>query len=159
RITDDERRVGMIVQIVSHHGLGYPEVVATATATIDQARITGYAKREALAVLNPAPPIVLPTPPVPPPPPQPHPVTLQTVDADPELTRLAIGLHEAAAYRVWLISRALDVGGVGQVTKATLEAGLPAFEVTHTRRYLNRLIRRGNGVFWAVSADSTLIHL
>src|SRR5690606_26887125 len=85
RVTDDDRRVGLIVQIVTRHGLGYPEVVAAATVAIEQARISGYAKREALAALNPAPSIVLPAPPAP----LAEPVarSQSIVEADPELTR------------------------------------------------------------------------
>ena len=61
--------------------------------------------------------------------------------SDPELARLANGLGYAAVFRLWLISRDLD-NGVGRITKDDLEAQLGAFGVSHTRRYLNRLLQR-----------------
>ncbi len=172
-VRDEERRVDMIVQVVTRHGLGYPEVLAAARVAIEGSRCSSYKQREALAALVPIPAMPNPIYPAPveptvaaerePAPAKAKPIPVASdqymVEGDPELLRIAIGLGEAAACRLWLISRVLDARGVGHITKAALEAELPAFGVTHTRRYLNRLIRRGNGVFWAISADSKLIHL
>lgn len=167
-ITNPDRRIQMVVQIVRNHGLDYPEVVDSARAEVEATRCSPHVRREALAQLQPrklslwqvvpeiagqAPQASLGTD-------QPAEVAAD-VEGDPELTRIANGLSKAAAIRLWLVFHAINRAGsgAGQVDKTEAWEQLPAFGIQITRRYFNALIRRENGRFWAVSRDGRALHL
>ena len=81
------------------------------------------------------------------------------VEGDPELTRVANSLGKAAAFRLWLIFRALDAIGVGQVDKRGARERLPGFGVRISGRYYHALIQRENGCLWSISRDGQVLHL
>ncbi len=74
------------------------------------------------------------------------------VRVDPELGRLAIGLDLVAEFRLWCLARH-HFGQPGWVDRRRLYATLQADRVRHGRRHYNRLLRRGQGLFWNVSAE------
>lgn len=83
-----------------------------------------------------------------------------TVRVDPELGRLAIVVKWAHLFRLWVISRDLSKEKVangdgivcsGKITRKALKSRLSAIGSRYTQDHLNRLIRRGEGIFWNAS--------
>ena len=74
----------------------------------------------------------------------------RSLRSDPELGRLAVALHLAHQYRLWIIARALDrgAGGSGFVQKQDLIKQLAFYRIKYTDRRLRRLIMEGQGIFW-----------
>lgn len=87
--------------------------------------------------------------------------SLPPVESDPELLRIAIGLGEGAAYRLWCVFHAVNraQGGVGHVERHEMRPLLAAFGIAIGKRHYNALIQRGNGVLWSVSRDGAVLHL
>ncbi len=76
--------------------------------------------------------------------------TPKTLRVDPELARIALGLHCASQFRLWIIARHItrSTDGSGKVQKADLKTALRKYHLTYTRQYLNSLLRQGEGLFW-----------
>lgn len=75
---------------------------------------------------------------------------------EPEIGRLAISLHMAAVYRMWIVGRDLTrrATGSGKITKQALLAEFDVLGIVYTRRHFNRLLKQGAGLFWTVYQDS-----
>ena len=73
-----------------------------------------------------------------------------TVRLDPELGRLAVGLRQAAALRLWAVGRDLvrQGSGAGWVSRADLGKTLARMGVLLSARHLRRLLNDGVGRFW-----------
>lgn len=166
-VVNPDTRVQMLVQIVQHHGLDNPDVVALALAELEQTRCSGPVSRAARAQLQPRPTPLW------------HSSSQKATAAsakgrqrtgetrpeidqsqtktevemrlDPELGRLAIGLHKAALLRLWVIGRYLSTtshSGRGWLDLDDFWAALAPLGVLYTRRHFRRLVRAGEGVFW-----------
>ena len=72
---------------------------------------------------------------------------------DPELGRLCVALHLAPALRVWVVLRqqVREHDGSGWIERKTLRAALSAQAITCGSRQLQRILTRGEGVFWNVT--------
>jgi hypothetical protein len=73
---------------------------------------------------------------------------------DPELGRLAIGLHRAAYLRLWVIGRHVSTkrhSGRGWLDLADFWAALAPLGVTYTRRHFRRLLTAGENIFWTTT--------
>lgn len=73
-----------------------------------------------------------------------------TVRLDPELGRLAIGLKQAAALRLWALGRDLvrQGSGAGWISRKAFSQALARSGVTLSSRHLRRLLADGAGRFW-----------
>jgi hypothetical protein len=73
-----------------------------------------------------------------------------TLQVDPELARMSVGLHLASHFRLWVIARHLTriENGSSKVSKRELKATIRHYNITYTRQYLNVLLRAGEGLFW-----------
>lgn len=108
------------------------------------------ARSEALALLVPKQPVLHIQLKIESPSPAPH-----TLRVEPEIGRLAIALHWAAHYRLWIIARDLTrrATGSGKITRNELLAELDRLRISYTRRHFNRLLTQGNTVFWQSFED------
>ncbi|MCA9909769.1 MAG: hypothetical protein KC519_14025 [Anaerolineae bacterium] len=73
---------------------------------------------------------------------------------DPELGRLAIVLHQAAPFRLWLVGRELvrQTHPAGWVSRQDLRQALEQYGIKYTQRHIRRLLLEGEGVYWNCSA-------
>lgn len=71
------------------------------------------------------------------------------VRIDPEIGRLAIGLNLAAQHRIWALAR--HAGAGGWIGREDLEQQLAALDIAYNTRYLRRLLRHGDGLFWGLA--------
>lgn len=74
------------------------------------------------------------------------------IRADPELSRIALGLGLAAPLRIWLVLRQ-QFGNPGWTTRKTLYKALSDAGITLSGRHYNRLLKTGSGAFWGLSDD------
>lgn len=75
---------------------------------------------------------------------------------DPELGRVAVGLHKAALLRLWLLGRRLSsaAGGAGWCQTTTLWSAVGNVRGWQiTRRHFRRLLTKGDGLFWTRHND------
>jgi hypothetical protein len=79
----------------------------------------------------------------------------EPIRVDWEQGRLAIALHQAAPFRLWLLGRDLTRRGDGSgvVTRKALWGQLKRHNITYTRRHFNRLLASGEGLFWHTYDD------
>ena len=77
-------------------------------------------------------------------------VDLTPLRSDPELGRLAIALHLAPQYRLWVVARQIsrEAGGSGCIDRAELKSRLAGYDIRYSDRQLRRLLAGGAGVFW-----------
>lgn len=82
------------------------------------------------------------------------------VRLDPELGRLAIGLKEAAALRLWALGRDLvrQGSGAGWISRADLSRALARTGVRVSSRHLRRLLNDGAGRFWNLHEQRIYLH-
>lgn len=75
--------------------------------------------------------------------------------ADPELARLAVVLHLAAPFRLWVIGRELvrQSDGSGKLAAEELCAAVRR-HVRVSARHLQRLLQTGDGLFWNRQGDT-----
>jgi hypothetical protein len=75
--------------------------------------------------------------------------------SDPELGRLAVALHLAPQYRLWIVAREVDraAGGSGYVQKSVLIKQLAFYRIKYTDRRLRKLMAAGEGTFWRQHHD------
>jgi len=69
---------------------------------------------------------------------------------DPEIGRMAIALNLAAQHRIWALMRHHG-GAQSWIWRDDLEAQLAGIGITYNPRYLRRLLRQGNGLFWGMA--------
>jgi hypothetical protein len=74
------------------------------------------------------------------------------VRLDPELGRLALALNKTGEFRVWVVARHC-FGQPGWVERDTLYGRLKTHGVIHTKRHFNRLLAKGEGLFWGLAPD------
>jgi hypothetical protein len=74
----------------------------------------------------------------------------QTLQLDPELARLSIGLHVAPQFRLWVVGRHLnrDEYGSGKVAKKEFFTALRNFGIKYSRQHRRRLLNSGECLFW-----------
>lgn len=141
------RRFSALWRLMRDH-LHIPEIAAIlraelAALTYDaEASAVEHLARQARAALDDlsAPVWTVVEPPTPP----------ATVRLDPELGRLALGLHLGAQLRLWAIARHLSTThhiGRGWVSLPELRAELDRAR-SYSDRHLRRLLRAGHGLFW-----------
>jgi hypothetical protein len=73
-----------------------------------------------------------------------------TLQLDPELARLSIGLHLASEFRLWVVGRHLnrDETGSGKVAKKEFFTALRNFGIKYSRQHRRRLLNSGERLFW-----------
>ena len=76
-----------------------------------------------------------------------------TIRVDPELARMAVGLHLASGFRLWSILRHLsrEGDGSGKVARSDFKSALHHYRIDYSRQHLNKLLRDGEGLFWNTS--------
>lgn len=74
----------------------------------------------------------------------------KSLRVDPELARVALGLHQASQFRLWIVARHLTriADGSSKVAKSDLKQAFATYKIKYTRQHLNKLLRDGNGIFW-----------
>jgi len=84
---------------------------------------------------------------------------LPTLRVDPELARVAVGLHCASPFRLWVVGRSItrQGNGSGKIAKTELKAVLEGLGVRYTRQHLNAILRAGEGLFW--NTDRLFLYL
>jgi hypothetical protein len=83
----------------------------------------------------------------------------QSVRFDPELARLAYMQGVFPLFRMWVYSVYVVGDGSGWVNKRDVLDTLNRFDFSLSRRHLNRLIQRGNGVFWTLDKVTSRVYL
>lgn len=76
---------------------------------------------------------------------------------DSETARIAIALNYTTQHRIWTIIRNC-CGSANHITMKDLLELLPHFNIEHNKRYLNRLIKKGLGIFWMLSTDKSTLY-
>jgi len=140
-----QHRARVIARLAAHHGDAAMGVWAR--ERIERSTVGSVAKREALALLTSSDE-------------QPE-VRVDAAEyhirVDPELGRLAIVLKQAHLFRLWCLARDLSkerdatgqvVGSSGKVRRNALKRQLREIGSLYSDDHLNRLIRRGEGIFW-----------
>ena len=79
--------------------------------------------------------------------------------ADPELGRVCVCLYRAAEFRLYTIARDLtrQANGSGKVSRRRLCQTLEFYQITYSRRHLNRLFKAGDGLFWRLTSTHLYI--
>jgi hypothetical protein len=77
---------------------------------------------------------------------------------DPEMARLTIFLDCASELRLWVVARELSRldEGSGVISKKTLKKQLLAYGIRYTPRHVNRLLERGEGLFWYAAENQNI---
>jgi len=79
---------------------------------------------------------------------------INTIAGDPELARLAVALHQAPQFRLWLVLlQMIRETNVNHLSRAGLKAALSKYKINVSERNLRRWLRRGHGIFWNVTDD------
>ena len=155
QVVNPDVRVQMLLRVVVHHGLDDPEVVALAMGEVEHACCSPGVRRMTLAKLQPQQtPLwhVVPNSSVESP--SFYPLFTHEIRLDPELGRLAIGLHRAAQLRLWALGRHLSTqrhAGRGWLEIEAFWSQLRALGIAYTRRHFRRLLQAGAGTFWTCS--------
>lgn len=82
--------------------------------------------------------------------------TISKTLVDSDLARLAIVLHQASAFRFWLVAHELSrrSGGAGWCEIESLWLAIGDLPATHyTRRHFRRVLAAGDGLFWQMTDD------
>jgi hypothetical protein len=74
----------------------------------------------------------------------------QTVQIDPELARIAIALHLAPQFRLWVVAKSITrtADGSGKVAKKEFFTALRNFGIKYSRQHRRRLLNSGERLFW-----------
>jgi hypothetical protein len=87
---------------------------------------------------------------------------VQAVRVDPELARIAIGLHQVSQLRFWLLARHViteKYEGRGWIDRQELFEALANFDVSFTRRHFNRRLAEGEGLYWRIDRQTKRVYI